>query len=117
MQSNFYMNRKFFFTFFQFTPIYMRSLLLLFFISVSLVSKSQLPSFQWVKGLGGTNAEEGAAITTDGSGNVLSSGWFKGTADLDPGAGSYTVASFGDQDIYVSKLDPQGNFIWGCQLG
>lgn len=95
----------------------MKIKLILFGILIFNTVQSQTPSFEWAKKLGGTNVEEGMAITTDASGNSLSTGYFKGTVDFDPGPGTYTLSSYGAEDVYVVKLDPLGNFIWACQLG
>jgi Ig-like domain CHU_C associated/Secretion system C-terminal sorting domain/SprB repeat len=76
-----------------------------------------IPSVSWAKQQGGTNAEVGAAITTDAAGNVYTTGVFSGTADLDPGTGTFNVTATGAGDVYISKLDANGNFIWGKSIG
>jgi hypothetical protein len=54
-------------------------------------------------------------IAVDGSGNVFTSGFFKGTADFDPGAGTYSLTSTPDSignpsmDAFVSKLVPSSS--------
>ena len=53
----------------------------------------------------------------DGAGNVYTTGWFGGTADFDPGAGTSNLTSVGSKDIFVSKLDSAGNFVYARQLG
>jgi uncharacterized membrane protein YqhA len=75
------------------------------------------PSFTWAKQLGGSSSDFANAITVDGAGNVYSSGWFSGTCDLDPSASVSNITSFGSTDIFISKLNANGNFIWGKQLG
>lgn len=75
--------------------------------------------FAWVKQWGSTAGDEALAIALDASGNVLSTGRFRGTnVDLDPGAGTdlFTTpsASF---DIFVSKLDQNGGYVWARQVG
>ena len=55
------------------------------------------------------------SITTDQQNNVVFSGSFEGTVDLDPGAGSYTLTSSGsayEGTAFIVKLDNSGNFIW-----
>lgn len=74
-------------------------------------------NFVWAQRMGSTSTDLSRAITLDASGNVLSTGEFQGTADFDPGAGSYTLTSAGVRDIYVSKLNPSGNFVWATQIG
>jgi len=69
----------------------------------------------------GTGNNTGHAITVDPGGNIYSDGYFAGTADFDPGAGTYNLTSLGfasgGLDSYVMKLDPAGNFLWARQMG
>ncbi|MEW6469732.1 MAG: SBBP repeat-containing protein [Bacteroidota bacterium] len=71
----------------------------------------------WAGQLGGNAADVGWGISVDGAGNVYTTGYFWGTADFDPGPGSYNFTSFGNGDIYISKLNASGNFAWAVQLG
>jgi hypothetical protein len=73
--------------------------------------------FVWASRLGGTSEDHPAAITIGGDGGVYTTGTFNGTADFDPGAGTFSLASAGSQDIYVSKLDADGDFAWAARLG
>lgn len=75
------------------------------------------PTVSWNKQQGGTGAEVGAAITADAAGNVFTTGVFSGTADLDPGSGTFNVTPVGAGDVYISKLDANGNFLWGKAIG
>jgi hypothetical protein len=77
-------------------------------------------NFVWAKSMGGPDNDYGYSIVTDPSGNIYTTGTFKGSADFDPGTGTYslfTSGSFLDADIFVSKLDVSGNFIWAKQMG
>jgi len=71
----------------------------------------------WAKSMGGLNAEYGLGIAVDSSGNVYTTGAFRGTADFDPGAGIYNMTNAGLEDIFVSKLDGSGNFVWAKSMG
>jgi pimeloyl-ACP methyl ester carboxylesterase len=75
--------------------------------------------FVWAKGMGGTNAsgDIGLSIVIDINGNSYTTGYFCGTADFDPGSGTYNLTSAGDHDVFVSKLDVTGNFLWAKQIG
>ena len=59
----------------------------------------------------------GFAITVDGSGNVFTSGFLKGTADFDPGAGTSSLPNGGQNDGFVCRLDSGGNFVWATRMG
>lgn len=73
--------------------------------------------FVWAKRMGGGQYDGGGAIVVDIEGNVYSSGYFASTADFDPGAGTHYLTSAGDNDAFISKLDPMGNFVWAIRLG
>jgi hypothetical protein len=73
-------------------------------------------NFVWAKNLGGTNTDVGYGISIDGAGNVYTTGNFKGTCDFDPSAATYTLVSGGSDDLFVSKLDVNGNFAWATVM-
>jgi hypothetical protein len=85
------------------------------FIALFSLSHTHLhaQSFGWAAGIGGSNNETGEAIATDASGNVYTTGVFHGSVDFDPGPGIYSyTTSISSNDIFVSKLDADGNFVW-----
>jgi hypothetical protein len=71
-------------------------------------------SFNEVIATGGGNSY-GFAIAIDGSGNIYTSGQFYGTVDFDPGIGVNVLN--GIDDIFISKLDANGNFVWAKNVG
>jgi len=76
-----------------------------------------LGDFVWTKQMGGTSDDNSNSIAVDGSGNVYTTGRFFGTADFNPGAGIFMLTSAGNWDIFISKLDLLGNFVWAKQMG
>ena len=80
-------------------------------------SFGQQPVFEWAKQTGGTGTDNGTKITLDASGNVYTTGSFQGTVDFDPGTGISTLISNGSSDIFITKFDASGNFIWARQMG
>lgn len=68
--------------------------------------------FRWAKSFSGANAQEGTSIAVSPSGYVYSTGVFQSTIDLDPGAGT-VPATAAVRDMYISKLDTAGNYVWG----
>lgn len=74
-------------------------------------------NFVWAKRLGGTGQQIGQGIAVDTTGNVYTVGQFAHTIDCDPGPGSYILTPAGDSDVFISKLDNDGNFVWARQLG
>ena len=87
------------------------------FLLIALNINAQTPSFEWAKSAGGTTNDLGRDIATDVSGNVYTTGDFSGTVDFDPGAGVFNLTSQGSSDIFVSKLDANGNFVWAKAMG
>jgi hypothetical protein len=76
-------------------------------------------SFQWAKQLGGLSngGTYGYGLTLGPSGDIYSTGQFSGTGDFDPGAASFTLASAGSIDVYVSKLASDGSFVSARRIG
>ena len=80
-----------------------------------LISKlNSAGKFVWAGALGGPGSGRAASsdIAVDGSGNIYTTGYFSGTADFDPGAGTYSLTATPDgnanlfSDAFVSKLVP-----------
>jgi hypothetical protein len=86
-------------------------------IAFSFALNVQAQNLTWAKKLGGTNDEIGKSVVVDAIGNVYTTGYFRGTVDFDPGVATFTLASAGDWDVYVSKLDMNGNFVWAKRFG
>ena len=74
-------------------------------------------NFVWAQRMGGGSSDVGSGVALDSSGNVYTTGFFRGIADFDPGGGRVAARSAGDEDIFVSKLDSAGNFVWARQIG
>ena len=90
---------------------------LLLFITIN--TFSQTPIFQWAKSMGvfSIGIHRGHGIVVDASGNVYTVGQFYNTTDFDPGVGVYNLVSAGSADIFISKLDAAGNFVWAKSVG
>ena len=78
-------------------------------------------NFIWARQAGQTSESfaSGNSMAVDASGNVYTSGFFKGIMDFDPGPGVFNlidVNSLTDQSIYISKLNASGNFIWAKKI-
>jgi hypothetical protein len=76
-------------------------------------------AFVWARSIGGPGRDYITDIALDPSGNIFATGYFNGTADFDPGPGTYNLTSApGDtSDSFVCKLDPNGNLLWAKQFG
>ncbi len=76
-------------------------------------------NYLWAKAFDGSAANEGNCIALDADGNVYSTGFFIGTSDFDPNSGVENLSSqsLNFRDIYISKLDSSGNYIWAKSFG
>lgn len=74
-------------------------------------------NFVWARSFSGSDQKEGYSIAVDTLKNVYSSGFFMGTSDFDPGAGTFHLTSLGATDVFISKLDSSGNFLWAGSVG
>jgi hypothetical protein len=95
--------------------IYFNSCLFIFFFFLTDMHAQNL-QFLWAKRLGSKAGDSGYAIAVDKDGNAYSTGSFSQTSDFDPGQDSFLLTSEGQRDIYISKLDEDGNFLWAKQI-
>ncbi|HOD60091.1 MAG TPA: SBBP repeat-containing protein [Candidatus Cloacimonas acidaminovorans] len=73
-------------------------------------------SWLWIKTAGGEDNDfrVGIDINTDNNGNIYITGYFQGDVSFD----STTLSSKGNYfDIFVAKLDNDGNWLWAKQAG
>ncbi len=67
----------------------------------------------WAVKAGGTNSDYGTGIETDSNGNSYVTGYFQGTATF----GSTSLISSGGYEIFIAKLDGNGNWLWAQKAG
>jgi uncharacterized repeat protein (TIGR01451 family) len=75
--------------------------------------------FVWARGVGGPKEDVGWDLAVDAKQNVYTIGTFSYTADFDPGPLTYNFSSVGtiEDDLFISKLDRNGNFLWALAAG
>jgi len=74
-------------------------------------------NYSWVRVWGGTGADAGQAVRTDGSENVSVAGWFQSTVDFDPSGGTDNRTSNGGIDVFLSRFSSLGAYQWGRTWG
>ena len=74
---------------------------------------AQAPQWLWAVGAGGTADDYAWDIVVDSQGNQYVTGSFIGTSTF----GAITLTSSGGTDIFIAKLDPQGNWLWAVKAG
>ncbi len=70
-------------------------------------------NFLWAVRAGGPGYCMGNSIALDASGNIYITGYFSGTADF----GTSSLVSQGSRDIFIAKIDDDGNFLWAKSAG
>ena len=66
---------------------------------------------------GGISRDQVIWTALDGNGNIYTAGHFQGTVDFDPSAETVNLTSAGGLDMFISKFDPSGNYLWAKRLG
>lgn len=66
----------------------------------------------WSKGFGSTTSDNGQNVACDSLGNALISGGYDGPITI----GAQTLPNAGFTDVFVAKLDPDGNPLWGRSI-
>lgn len=84
-----------------------------FFIAVQVSAQN----FQWATRAGGVGGERSKSIALDASKNVYTVGIFRDTADFDPSPNVFNLIAKDRNDIFIQKLDTDGNFVWAIGLG
>lgn len=88
-------------------------------LGICILPVNLLAQTEWAFSLpgGGFNGSIGFSVATDQSDNVYSTGQYQDSIDLDPGTGVLMESSAGSTDLYIQKLDPNGNLIWVQSFG
>ena len=74
-------------------------------------------NYIYAKNFGGSEYDHAYSIVVDGSYNTYITGYFGGTADFDPGAGTQNLTSAGGTDIFFARYDASGNLVYARSIG
>jgi len=82
-------------------------------------------NFQWAKKMGSPYSQswslpasdKGSSISIDANDNMIVGGVFKETSDFDPGPNTFDLTSQGGHDMFVTKLNASGDFLWAVSFG
>lgn len=80
---------------------------------IFLVSYSPGGVVRWARQLGGPGDENTFDLKTDGSGNIVASGWFTGDVDF----GGIPLSSAGSTDMFLLKFNSKGKALWARSFG
>jgi len=74
-------------------------------------------NFIWVKEFKTIGSESAMGyIASDANENIYATGYFQDNLDFDPSAAEYILSAEAVSDIYVFKIDVDGNFVWAKQF-
>jgi hypothetical protein len=79
----------------------------------SLIIQAQIPSYEWLKSLSGLNDDVARGVCLDSISNMYITGTFSGTTTI----GGQTLTSNGASDIFIAKLNANGNLFWAKSFG
>lgn len=82
-----------------------------------LAKYSSTGTFLWARSWGSGDQDLSRTVLIDPSGNLIVCGVFARTVDFDPGPGVSKVTSNGNQDVYISKFTPAGDFVYVKTFG
>ena len=71
----------------------------------------------WAVSVSGSESIVANDVALDDAGNIYVIGSFQGEADFDPGVGQRLITSNGSTDIFLLRLDPNGNLVRVITLG
>ncbi len=102
-----------------------RTLLFNLIFSFAFSQYATAQTFQWAKKMGSPYSQtwslpfsdKGTSIAVDNDDNIIIGGLFKQTSDFDPGPNVFELTSMGGSDMFVTKLNASGDFLWAVSYG
>ena len=74
--------------------------------------------YGWSRRMGGAGADAACAVAVDSSGGIYVTGYFEQTVDFRADfGGNNTKTSAGKQDIFITKVSPDGTYAWSRRMG
>jgi hypothetical protein len=73
-------------------------------------------NFRWAQQLGGSEGDYGSGVTVDRAGNVYVIGGYS-SPDFSVGSATNVLPAPVNGDIFMVKLDPNGNLVWAKAIG
>ena len=90
----------------------MRFLFSLIFLLFFTCSFAQTPNY-WIQSAGSLQQDDAMDVAVDAANNVYTTGYYGGQIAF----GNITLNAHGVRDIFLSKTDPLGNFVWAIDAG
>jgi len=74
-------------------------------------------NFVWVKQFEGSSMVYPHGIAANNAGDVYTTGYFNSDIDMDPGIGTTASTAIGAKDLFMTKLNSNGDYQWGFVTG
>lgn len=86
----------------------MRRIAMLTVVMICITISVSATNWEWAFSAGGTGWDAGKGIAVGSNGDIYLTGSFENSAQF----GSFSISSAGEDDIFVGKLDENGNWLW-----
>jgi hypothetical protein len=86
-------------------------------LDIFIAKYSSEGEFIWAKQIGDYASENADNIIISSNDELYISGSFDGISDFDPGSGVSTLSTNGWRDIFLLKMNLDGDFIWAKSIG
>ncbi len=73
-------------------------------------------NYQWAIGMGDTGLDGAHRVELDSQGNLITTGWFRGTVDFDPDPYISRTLT-GASDVFLAKYTATGDLLWAHGFG
>lgn len=87
------------------------------FDDILIMKFSDTGTLIWAKRFGGALMDKVKSLAVDVNNEIVITGYFSGSLDADPGPATSILNSSGVEDIFIIKLDSNGNHIWSRKIG
>lgn len=80
-----------------------------------IVKMNSVGEYIWAQGIEGSTGENSImSVTTDSGNNIYFTGLFRSTTLT---CGDLTISNSGDYDVFIVKMDKDGNYLWAKSAG
>jgi len=74
-------------------------------------------NIQWAKSFGGNLFDVGTSVVVNALGDIYITGYFMDSVDFNPGLWPYYLTSAGSRDIFILKMNTDGQLLWAYSFG
>tara|TARA_R110002050_G_scaffold74772_6_gene160330 strand:- start:97236 stop:99518 length:2283 start_codon:yes stop_codon:yes gene_type:complete len=94
-----------------------KTILFLLIVFKTIFLFSQEPLFEWGHSFGGIGFDFAQKIVIDNNDNVISTGYYNDSVDFDPSANVDNRTTVGYDEIFIQKLNSDGELVWIKSIG